>query len=88
MLSQILNLLKSTEKPLSLDHLSREIAVEQSALEAMLDHLEQKGKIDKITPSSTDTGEKQPFGFCKGCRTSAYCADSMNPPTYYTLKGD
>ena len=88
MLSQILDLLKSSEKPLSLDHLSQEIAVERSALEAMLDHLVHKGKIDKLNPTATGTDEKQSFTFCAGCQTKAYCADSMNTPTYYTLKGD
>ncbi len=86
MLSQILDLLKSTEKPLSLDHLSQQITVERSALEAMLDHLVQRGKIHKVTPSTTDSGKKQSFPFCAGCQTKAYCAGSIETPTYYTLK--
>ena len=88
MLSQIIELLKSTEKPLSLEQLSQQIAVDRSALEGMLDHLVQKGKIDKLSPTATGTDEKRSFSFCAGCQTKAYCADSVNPPTYYTLKGD
>lgn len=85
MLTQILDLLKSTEKPQTLDHLSQEMDVERSAMQAMLDHLVNKGKISKVTPSSTDPDNKQPFAFCKRCRSSFSCADSLKMPTYYTL---
>lgn len=88
MLSQIIGLLKSADRPLSLDQLSRQVAVERSALEAMLAHLVQKRKINRISPSTSKMGEKQAFSFCAGCQTKAYCADSNNKPTYYTLKGN
>lgn len=88
MLSQIIGLLKSADRPLSLEQLSQQIAVERSALEAMLEHLVQKGKISRISPSISKTGEKQAFSFCAGCQTKAYCADSLKTPTYYTLNGD
>ena len=85
MLSQILNLLKTAENPLSLDLLSQQLAVERSALEAMLEHLVQKGKIQKISPSLTEPDKEQKFPFCSGCQTKAYCAGLIETPVYYTL---
>lgn len=85
MLSQILDLLKSTEKPLSLDMLSQQLAVERTALEAMLNYLVQKEKIEKISPANTENDQKNPFPFCEGCHTKTYCADSIKTPVYYTL---
>jgi hypothetical protein len=85
MLSQILHLLKTAETPLSLDRLSQQLAVERSALEAMLEHLVQKGKIEMISSTSKSTDEKQPFSFCAGCQTKTYCAGLIETPVYYTL---
>jgi len=86
MLSQIINLLKTAENPLNLDMLSQQLAVERSALEAMLEHLVQKGKIYKISSTYTGTDEKQPFSFCAGCQTKTYCAGLIEAPVYYTIK--
>jgi hypothetical protein len=48
MIRQILQMLKSADTPLSLDMISQQLTIEPFALEAMLDHLVQKGKFRKL----------------------------------------
>lgn len=85
MISQILEIFKSAKTPISLDILCQQMAVEESAMEGMLNHLVQKGKIQKISPSNTGPGKNKGSLLCEGCRTSSYCADLMKTPAYYTL---
>lgn len=83
MLTQILEVLRATERPQTLEALSQKMAVEQSALEGMLTMLVHKGKIHKITPAPLNA-EKGAF-LCKGCQTKTHCAEALERPTYYTL---
>lgn len=85
MISQILEILKSAKTPISLDGLYQQMAVERSALEGMLNHLVQKGKIQKISPSNTDPGKNKGAFLCEGCQSSSYCSDLIKAPVYYTL---
>jgi hypothetical protein len=78
MISQILQMLKSTGKPLSLEMINQKLAVEPSALEAMLELLVKKGKIQKISPEETSKDQGCPL--CGGCQIRSYCADSINTP--------
>jgi predicted transcriptional regulator len=84
MIRQILKILKSAENPLSLNVISQQLAIERSALEAMLNHLVQKGKIEKFSPHTP--GKDNSFHLCGGCQNHSYCAVSMCTPAYYSLK--
>ena len=84
MIRQILHMLKTTGKPLSLEMISQVLTVEPSALEAMLDHLVQKGKIQKI--SNGEGNKDQGCPLCGGCQIRTYCADTNNTPLYYSFK--
>lgn len=86
MISQIIQVLDTANKPLSLDMLSNQLTIERSALEAMLNMLVQKGKIQKISPSNTD--QDKGIFLCKGCQSQSYCVESMKTPVVYALIKD
>ena len=52
MLSEILKLLRETDGAADLGRLSRELGVEQSAMEGMLQTLVRQGKLREISPGS------------------------------------
>ena len=84
MIRQILQMLKSADKPINLDMISQQFTIEPFALEAMLDHLVKKGKIQRINPEEINKDQGCPL--CGGCQIRSYCADSNNTPQYYSVK--
>ncbi len=65
MLSEILKLFRETEGPLDLNEMSRQLGVECSALEGMLELLVRQGKLREVRPGSED---------CAHCRSRLSCA--------------
>ena len=64
MLTKILKAFEKNDGPVELDRLSRELDVERSALEGMLQTLVRQGKLQEITPGSET---------CVDCPRSSGC---------------
>lgn len=64
MLSEIMKKFEKSDGPVDLARLSRELGVEKSALEGMLQTLVRQGKLREVSPGS---------GTCTGCSRRSGC---------------
>lgn len=86
MISEIIQTLKSSERPLTLNELSEVLDTEPSALEGMLDYLLLKGKIIAQNPVSIIHADEYQTFKCGGCHENPYCPTLLNQPVTYYIK--
>lgn len=67
MLSRILQEFRQQNKPIELKSLSRELEIEPDALQGMLEHLEQLGKLERVNIDA------QCSQACTQCASAAEC---------------
>lgn len=66
MLERILNELRTYDTPLSLTYLSRRLEIEPTTLEGMLQTLERKGRVSRVSDACRP-------GHCWSCPLSSLC---------------
>lgn len=86
MLEEVINLIRATDRPVSLQTLSQKLSVEQSALSGMLDLLVRKGKLDIIQASASGSENDCDESQCLGCIKANACPFIAKMPVTYALK--
>lgn len=85
MITQILEIFKSENRPLCMDELSNKIAIERSALEGMIDYLVTKGRLIELQ-SNERQDKKNTLQTCGGCHGNPLCAATTISSRYYSIK--
>jgi hypothetical protein len=74
MLTQILDEYRKSSGVISLDHLSRKLGVERSALDGMLETLVRQGKLREVGKAGAVCGSCH-SGACHGCSAHGAAVD-------------
>lgn len=82
MLSEVLKAFRQTGEPLDLNELSRNLGIERSALEGMLELLVRQGKLKEVIPGSEDCTR------CSGRLSCAYLQAGNIMGKVYELVGN
>lgn len=86
MLQEILLVLRSTDKPVSLDLISHELNLDKNALDGMLQYLLNKGKIIEVEYDQTNkVDQKKSRLACTGCHDNSSCHINFPLRRYFTL---
>lgn len=85
MITQILEIFKSENRPLCMDELSNKIAIERSALEGMIDYLVIKGRLIELQANGR-RDKKNTLQTCGGCHGNPLCAATTISSRYYSIK--
>jgi hypothetical protein len=86
MLDQVIDIIKGTDRPVSLQNLSQRMAVEQSALSGMLDLLVRKGKLKIEMAGVNDQDNACGTIRCSSCVKESSCPFIAKMPVMYALK--
>lgn len=89
MLKEILKVIKSSDRPVSLDFISEELKLDKNALDGMLQYLRTKGKITE-TPGNygSQLDQKKGIFTCPGCPDNSRCNSSIPLGRRFVLSDD
>lgn len=87
MLYQLLTLMNQKNGPISVEGLSRELGMEKSALEGMLDLLVRKGKLRYSDLGQVPTDGSCAGGACMACGKAGSCPFVGKMPHVYEKVG-
>jgi hypothetical protein len=89
MLKQVLDRVRLADSPISLNELSHELGVEQSALEGMIDYLVQRGKLRDDDEQLAAVVPACESGGCGGaCPGVQHCSFTVKMPRTFSLVSD
>lgn len=86
MLKEVIQVIRNADRPVSLQTLSQQLSVEQTALSGMLDLLVRKGKLDIQQSSARGSEDNCEAIQCLGCIQAKACPFIAKMPVTYSLK--